>query len=63
MTQAVVFVNLVVGTSSQPGSSSLLGSLQTPAISLIGTLQAPARDLVLTLKAYVQKLEEEAGSA
>lgn len=42
--------------------AKLLGSLQTPAISLIGTLQAPARDLVLTLKAYVQKLEEEAGS-
>ncbi|KAI5058944.1 hypothetical protein GOP47_0025263 [Adiantum capillus-veneris] len=43
--------------------AKLLGSLQSPAISLIGTLQAPARDLVLTLKAYVQKLEEEAGSA
>uniref|UniRef100_A0A0C9RFZ6 Large ribosomal subunit protein uL10c n=1 Tax=Wollemia nobilis TaxID=56998 RepID=A0A0C9RFZ6_9CONI len=43
--------------------AKLLGSLQSPAISLVTTLQAPARDLVLTLKAYVQKLEEEAGSA
>ncbi|GLJ40909.1 hypothetical protein SUGI_0846270 [Cryptomeria japonica] len=42
--------------------SKLLGSLQSPAISVLSTLQAPARDLVFTLKAYVQKLEEEAGS-
>ena len=42
--------------------STLLGSLKSPASALVGTIQAPARDLVLTLKAYVQKLEEEAGS-
>lgn len=43
--------------------AKLLGSLQSPASGLLSVLQAPSRELVLTLKAYVQKLEEQAGSS